>query len=159
LGESGRVDGHNFGPRFGFAYSVTPKWVVRGGFGIFYADLLDNISGWNQVTTIGLGSQSTYNDSATMTTSNDGGRTPATTISNPFPNGLTSPVGNSQGVLTGIGGSISVMNPYRVNPYVEQWQFSVQRQLGGSSVASLAYVGSPCVEDGVQSAQPDRHLL
>jgi hypothetical protein len=26
----------NFAPRLGFAYSVTPKWVVRGGFGIFY---------------------------------------------------------------------------------------------------------------------------
>src|SRR5215831_4797282 len=27
----------NIGPRFGFAYSVTPKTVLRGGFGIFYA--------------------------------------------------------------------------------------------------------------------------
>ena len=26
----------NFAPRLGFAYSLTPKWVVRGGFGIFY---------------------------------------------------------------------------------------------------------------------------
>src|SRR5262249_33884269 len=27
----------NIGPRFGFAYSITPKTVLRGGFGIFYA--------------------------------------------------------------------------------------------------------------------------
>ncbi|HWH59268.1 MAG TPA: TonB-dependent receptor [Terriglobales bacterium] len=26
----------NFAPRFGFAYQVTPKFVARGGFGIFY---------------------------------------------------------------------------------------------------------------------------
>ena len=27
---------HNFAPRVGFAYQVSPKLVVRGGFGIFY---------------------------------------------------------------------------------------------------------------------------
>ena len=27
----------NFGPRAGFAYNVTPKTVIRGGFGIFFA--------------------------------------------------------------------------------------------------------------------------
>src|SRR5208283_1588768 len=26
----------NFAPRFGFAYQVTPKLVLRGGYGIFY---------------------------------------------------------------------------------------------------------------------------
>jgi hypothetical protein len=140
--ESGTIDGNNFGPRFGFAYAAAPKWVIRGGYGIFYADLLDNIAGWNQVTTTGLGSQSTYNNVTTMTTSNDGGLTPATTISNPFPNGLSTPTGNSLGVMTGVGGSISVLSPHRLNPYVEQWQFSVQRQIGGVGVASLAYAGS-----------------
>ena len=27
---------NNLAPRVGFAYQVTPKWVVRGGFGVFY---------------------------------------------------------------------------------------------------------------------------
>jgi hypothetical protein len=27
---------HNFAPRFGFAYQVSPKLVARGGYGIFY---------------------------------------------------------------------------------------------------------------------------
>ena len=26
----------NFAPRVGFAYQVTPKFVARGGFGMFY---------------------------------------------------------------------------------------------------------------------------
>lgn len=32
------VDGHhkNFAPRFGFAYSASNKWTVRGGAGVFY---------------------------------------------------------------------------------------------------------------------------
>lgn len=33
LGES---QPYNFAPRLGFAYQATPKFVVRGGFGIFY---------------------------------------------------------------------------------------------------------------------------
>ena len=32
----GRAQKHNFGPRFGFAYQVTPKLVARGGIGLFY---------------------------------------------------------------------------------------------------------------------------
>ncbi len=29
-------DNNNFAPRFGFAYQVSPKWVARGAYGIFY---------------------------------------------------------------------------------------------------------------------------
>jgi hypothetical protein len=32
----GRSQKTNFAPRFGFAYQVTPKFVARGGFGIFF---------------------------------------------------------------------------------------------------------------------------
>ncbi len=32
----GRSQKANFAPRFGFAYQVTPKFVARGGFGLFY---------------------------------------------------------------------------------------------------------------------------
>jgi len=30
------VDYKNFGPRFGFAYTPRPNFVVRGGYGLFY---------------------------------------------------------------------------------------------------------------------------
>ena len=30
-------DHNDWGPRFGFAYQAFPKWVVRGGYGVFYA--------------------------------------------------------------------------------------------------------------------------
>ena len=31
-----KPDRNNFAPRLGFAYSPTERWVVRGGYGIFY---------------------------------------------------------------------------------------------------------------------------
>lgn len=36
LPDSFPEDAVNFGPRFGFAWSPNTKWVLRGGFGIFY---------------------------------------------------------------------------------------------------------------------------
>ena len=39
-GWSGRALIHpaldNFAPRFGFAYQMLPRWVWRGGYGVFY---------------------------------------------------------------------------------------------------------------------------
>jgi carboxypeptidase family protein/TonB-dependent receptor-like protein len=38
--EAGRPnDTDNFGPRVGFAYSLTPRTVVRGGYGVYYAEV------------------------------------------------------------------------------------------------------------------------
>ena len=38
------VDGHplNLAPRFGFAYSATQKWTIRGGTGIFFGQRSPN---------------------------------------------------------------------------------------------------------------------
>ncbi|HEY2971240.1 MAG TPA: TonB-dependent receptor [Pyrinomonadaceae bacterium] len=35
-------DRTNFGPRFGFAYSVNERTVIRGGYGIYYAPIIYN---------------------------------------------------------------------------------------------------------------------
>ena len=45
----------SFGPRFGFAYSVNPKTVVRGGYGISYTPLKE--SGYAGEDTIGFAAQ------------------------------------------------------------------------------------------------------
>lgn len=37
-----KTDYSNFAPRFGFAYSVNNKTVVRGGYGLYYSPLLYN---------------------------------------------------------------------------------------------------------------------
>jgi hypothetical protein len=42
--ESGRpTDFTNFGPRLGFAYTVNPQTVVRGGWGLYYGDTYSNM--------------------------------------------------------------------------------------------------------------------
>jgi hypothetical protein len=45
-----------------------------------------------------------YAQSAPYVASNDNNATPVGSLSNPFPNGLLVPVGNSAGLLAGIGG-------------------------------------------------------
>jgi hypothetical protein len=35
-------DHNNFAPRFGFAYQLNPKFVIRGGYGIFYSQREQN---------------------------------------------------------------------------------------------------------------------
>lgn len=44
-----KPDRNNFAPRFGFAYSATDKFVIRGGYGIFY-NSLDRIGSEDQIS-------------------------------------------------------------------------------------------------------------
>lgn len=52
------IEGHhnNFAPRFGFAYQVTPRFVVRGGWGIFFAQREQN----DQTTDFGINLNNLY---------------------------------------------------------------------------------------------------
>jgi hypothetical protein len=59
LVRAGRPDDtNNVAPRFGFAYRLTDQTVVRGGTGIYYADVINNISSrmdsWNQLAGVDI---------------------------------------------------------------------------------------------------------
>jgi hypothetical protein len=129
----GHIDPNNFGPRVGATYHLTPKTVVRGGYGLFYAPIVDLISN--------LGGVPTFSSSTPYVGSANGSATPLTTISNPFPNGIVQPLGSTPGVLAQVGNSLSFVNPDRVAPYTHQWQVSVQRELPASTIVEVAYVG------------------
>ena len=77
--------------------------VIRGGYGLFYANGLGSISGTGSVSVNALGAQPTFNAVSRITNSNstDGGRTWITTMQNPFPNGLVTPTGNKLGLTCG----------------------------------------------------------
>ncbi len=118
----GRIDRNNFGPRFGFAYRLFQDTVIRGGYGLFYASAAGNLD-------IDVRIPPTYTTSVTYIASQDGNRTPYTTVSNPFPQGMTAPVGNSMGTSTRLGDTLSFLDPNRVVPYAQQIQFGIQQKL------------------------------
>ena len=72
----------------------------------------------------------------------DNGVSFVATLANPFPSGLLAPVGNTQGLATFLGNSISAFNKNPHTPYNQRWSFGVQRQLPANLVADVSYVGS-----------------
>ncbi|MBI4908997.1 MAG: TonB-dependent receptor [Acidobacteria bacterium] len=132
------------GPRIGFAYAATPKMSIRGGYGVFWAPLPFSFQS-------ALG----YSQSTPILTSLDNNYTPNATLSNPYPNGLLQPAGNSAGGLAGIGQSISVLdNNTRSGGYVQQFSFDVQRQFKGNLVLSTGFIGSR----GIHLVQDGRNI-
>jgi hypothetical protein len=152
-GRQGKLDANNFGPRFGFAYSARPKLVLRGGYGIFFSSGIVNQSGL-----VGVAS---FDAISRYVASIDGNRTPFTTIANPFPNGLVQPTGNRLGLATELGNAISFLDPNRVLPYVQQWQWSLQYELPWRTLLEAGYVGVQTLklpEDFNWNEKPDVYL-
>ena len=123
-------DRNNLQPRFGAAYSLNDRTVLRGGWGIFYLNptYRGNLNGFSQSTPY----------VATL----DSGRTPANTLSNPFPTGILQPAGAAAGMQTFLGQGPSFIDPTSRVPYVHQFSFGIQRQLPGNILLDAAYVGS-----------------
>ncbi len=126
----------NFGPRFGFAYKVTDRTVVRGAFGIVF----DNWSGVLQIAQniAGLwpdiGQQQAVNLNVPKTSS----ATPTVTSQDPFAS-----AGNSLFPAPTPFAQVGFMyDPNLKNPYSEQWNFGVQQLLSSSTTLTVNYVGS-----------------
>ena len=66
-------------PRGGFAWSLSSNDVIRGGYGFFWAPM--QFSGVGETAMGRLG----YTATTTYLSSTDGNRTPANSLSNPFP--------------------------------------------------------------------------
>jgi hypothetical protein len=64
-------------------------------------------------------------------------------ISNPFPYGLGPLTGSSRGLLTLLGTGFAGPAIYnQPDPYMENWNFGVERQMPGNILVQAAYVGS-----------------
>ncbi len=134
------TDKNNFAPRIGFAYQVGTKTVLRGGYGFFYGSGSVGAAGWN------IASQG-FAPSTSFVGSLDGLR-PIATLSNPFPDGFSQPVGNSEGLLSLTGQNVArIFDRDAPLPYNQQWNFSLQRQIG-SFLVEGAYLGSRGVHLG-----------
>ena len=122
-----------WGPRVGAAYQVNAKTVVRAGFGIFFAP---QFALGSPIATVG------YNQTTSYIASTNNNQTPAGSLTNPFPAGISQPVANTLGASTGIGASFTLVDPHARSPYVEQYSFDIQRQLPFGIAAEIGFVGS-----------------
>ena len=123
-------DYNNIQPRFGAAYRLTDKTVLRGGVGLYYLPTFD-IPG-----TQGFSTTTNYVSSL------NGNVTPANNLSNPYPGGVVQPTGSSLGLATLLGQSITAPNGGRTIPRNWQYSFSIQRQLPWNILIEAGYVGS-----------------
>jgi hypothetical protein len=134
---------HNFGPVIGFAWTprILPslfgsnQTVIRGGFRIAYDfayyNLATNIEGTSPFTNL-------------ATIPNAAGTGGAGIPSAPVIDGATvqaglfplAPKGNP-----GFATELQFGSNFR-NPYSEQWNFGIQRQIGGKMAAEVRYVGN-----------------
>lgn len=129
-------DTNNFAPRFGFAYSLDQATVLRGGYGVFFAQM--NGGGFNSNAIPNTG----FNCTTELIASIDGGLTPYSSLSNPFPRGFCHAPGSSLGLLTELGQNLDYADRNDRNPYSQQWSFDVQRSLPGDMLIDVAYSGN-----------------
>jgi carboxypeptidase family protein len=128
-----RDDKNNWGPRIGFAYrpSSDNKTVIRGGWGVYYAFN----GGWNGF----LQSMSNvpWGPTAAFSTQLPGSPTtpylPDITFANPFPANLV------QGEAA--NPSITVMDRNEPNPVSQQWNLTLERQVGENWALRASYLG------------------
>jgi hypothetical protein len=132
-------ESNNFMPRIGFAWTLTPKTVIRAGYGMFY-DLI----GINRSAALQTG----FNQTTPIQASLDSGLTYVATNANPFPNGLLPPLGAEGGLSTNLGQNIEFYNRSRKHGYSQRFSFGLQQQVG-SFLAEASYVGNRGTRLGV----------
>ncbi|MEX2261026.1 MAG: carboxypeptidase-like regulatory domain-containing protein [Bryobacteraceae bacterium] len=118
-----------FGPRFGFAYSLTQKTVLRGGYGIN--------SFWGTANNEGRRNNPPFNNSVNI----QGAR-------------LSDPLGGTDRVFPA---NINSLDVYSKQPTVQSWSFTVQRELMGNTSLEIGYSGTRGVHlpRGIQLNQAD----
>ena len=123
-------------PRGGFAWSLTSQDVIRGGYGFNWAPM--QFSGVGETAMGRLG----YTATTTYLPSTDGNRTPANSLSDPFPSGITPPQGNALGLATGAGGVIDFVDQNSQAGRVQQYSADYTREFKNGIAVSIGYSGS-----------------
>ena len=121
-----------FLPRIGLAYMLTPRTVIRSGFGMF-AGFLGERRGDVQ--------QNGFNQNTNMVLTRDNGITWDTTLANPFNNGVTEPKGNADGYKTYLGQGFTYFNQTPKLPMTMRWELGFSQDLKGYAI-EVNYIGS-----------------
>ncbi len=116
-------DNNNFSPRFGVAYKAAPQTVFRFGYGLYYS-------------------------TGQLDTTRNLGANPPEVISSNFNNNLfnfmgarPASMGFDRPELGVVAGTLRSIDLDTVIPYTQQWNATIQQQVGEMSF-TIAYVGS-----------------
>lgn len=131
-----QVQKNNFAPRFGFAYQLTPKLVVRGGYGIYYG-AFENRGGYPS-----LGYNYPFQYSFSFPNAN--AESPVV-----FPNGTTATLENglssiplSPSAVNAEGLTLRGIQFHYKTPYVQSYNLTLQYQLTSVDSLEAGYVAS-----------------
>jgi hypothetical protein len=124
-------DRNNFAPRFGIAYQVTPKTVVRSSFGLFYNSFSSNYIQASQ------SARGNWPFAFPQALSGLNATTVNAVFPNPFPG---TPQGSPIPLIC--AQCLNVEKSSSRTPYVAEWTFSLQRQLTNTIGIEASYFGS-----------------
>jgi len=122
-------DRNNFGPRAGIVYQLTPKTILRGGYGLFF-NPLDRIGSEDQLSLNPPGLRN-INQQTTSTT------TPVLLMKDGFPTNYLDPANVVLNRLL-----IRAANPDGTNATSQQVAIGMERQLGGDFAVSADFVAN-----------------
>jgi hypothetical protein len=120
----------NFSPRVGMAYQLTPKTVLRGGYGIFYVPF-DRAGSENQLA---LNPPSFINNNISLAST---ALQPVFPLNSGFPASFLNPADINYQDL-----HIRTTNPNDPRAYTQQWSFGIQRELMRNLFVEADYVGT-----------------
>jgi Carboxypeptidase regulatory-like domain/TonB dependent receptor len=127
-------DRNNFAPRIGFAYTPVPKWVIRGGYGVFYTHTVrqgrEGLLGFNPPYLVDNLLQTGVTGAAAVASA-----APFRLV-NGYPSGLLDPNTLAPTVLR------RGQDPNQRTPYVQQYNIGAQYELMSDVVLDVAYVGN-----------------
>ncbi len=142
-----RTKSETFSPRIGFAWSPAVKGgktAIRGGLGAFVYPIGIEGGASPSSSTPPI-NQEGFSQTTQMVVTNNNYLSPATTLSNPFPNGIAPLGATAPGLGTFLGQGVTFFNPNVRNPYSIRWNFGVERQLSADTVLQVVYIGNHSV--------------